>query len=82
MPDHRSCCPTALASGPIVRVDLCPACNVVSLHLGATTLRLDAGALESLWSTLGHALTELHTRDAQSELLEACEAPVRRFQSS
>jgi hypothetical protein len=81
MPDHRNCCPIALSSGPIVRVDLCSACSVVSLHFGPTTLRLDAGALESLWSTLGHALTELHTQDARSELV-AREAPVRRFQSS
>jgi hypothetical protein len=72
----------SLAAGPVARIDLCSACGVVSLHLGPTTMRLDAGALASLWSTLGQALAELHLRDDRGEMPTACETPVRRFQSS
>lgn len=82
MQDHRGCCPVSLASGPIVRVELCPACSVVSLHLGPTTVRLDSGALESLWSTVGQALSELHARDVRTEVMTTRETPVTRFQSS
>ncbi len=51
-----------LVKGPVAEVDHCPDCGVLSIHLGATTLRLDEGAAESLWATLSEALAELHRR--------------------
>ncbi|MCZ7686576.1 MAG: hypothetical protein M5U28_50645 [Sandaracinaceae bacterium] len=38
----------------------CADCGVLSLHVGALTVRLDAAAAEALWATLGTALHELH----------------------
>ena len=57
------CIQTPLAAGPVVRIDKCGACNVVSLHAGAVTLRLDVDALESLHRTIGEALEVLHCSD-------------------
>jgi hypothetical protein len=58
-----SCIQTPLAAGPFVRIDKCGNCDVVSLHAGAVTLRLDASALESLHRTIGEALEVLHCSD-------------------
>lgn len=49
-----------LASSPTASVQRCADCGVLSLHLGALTVRLDAAAAEALWATLGTALHELH----------------------
>jgi len=48
---------TTLAAGPLVRVDRCLDCGTITLHLGAVSLRLDHTASESLWTTLGQALS-------------------------
>ncbi|MRG90881.1 hypothetical protein [Polyangium spumosum] len=48
-----------LSRGPIARVDHCPQCNVISIHLGATSIRLEPAAYEALWGTLSHALRVL-----------------------
>lgn len=49
-----------LARNPVGQVQECTACGVISLHIGAVTLRIDAGGAESLWALLGDALHELH----------------------
>lgn len=49
-----------LAHGPVGSVQHCRDCGVLSLHLGATTIRLDPASAEALWATLGHALHVLH----------------------
>ena len=59
---YKDCLNEVLAAGPIAWVQGCTQCNIVSLHLGATTVRLDPAACESLWATLGEALAVLHER--------------------
>ncbi|HEU4539408.1 MAG TPA: hypothetical protein VFS00_35055, partial [Polyangiaceae bacterium] len=57
---HSPCCRRLpLAHGPVAHLEFCAHCQVVSLHLGALTLRLDPGAGESLHATLGEALRAL-----------------------
>jgi len=51
-----------LATGPICQIERCRDCKCVSIHLGATTVRMEESALASLWATLEEALTTLHTR--------------------
>jgi hypothetical protein len=58
----KDCEHEMLAAGPIAGVHRCTQCGVVSIHLGATTLRLAPAACESLWATLGEALLVLHER--------------------
>lgn len=41
-----------LASGEVCRVERCPDCDVVHLHLGAVSLRLTSAAFESACATL------------------------------
>jgi len=55
-----ACSPKTLAKGEILRVEHCPTCDVLSLHFGPLTLRLDPAACERAWSTLGDALGALH----------------------
>lgn len=70
MPSRTSPCHLhPLAAGPIARIESCASCRVVSIHLGALTVRLDPSACESLWATLSEALGELHR--------EACAEPPR-----
>lgn len=57
---QRPCRPRTLAAGPAGSVQQCPDCGVLSIHLGAVTVRMDAAAGEALWCTLGEALHALH----------------------
>ena len=49
---HRS----RLADGPICSVEEC-SCGVMHLTIGPVTLRLQAEAVESMWVTLGEAIS-------------------------
>jgi hypothetical protein len=71
------CRPHLIASGPIARVESCPTCDIVSIHLGALTVRLDPAACESLWATLSEALTALH-RERCAEAAIAARQPMTR----
>ncbi|MDI1481363.1 hypothetical protein [Polyangium sp. y55x31] len=71
-----SCAPVTLSRGPVARVDHCPQCNVISIHLGATSIRLEPAAYEALWGTLSHALRVLRG------LTEAPEAAPTMWTSS
>jgi len=64
-----------LAKGTTAHVQRCLHCGTLSLHVGPISLRFDPGALESLWSTLGEALLQLHV-DLHAESASA--PPVRR----
>ena len=55
----ETCHPLPLASGPMARVERCPSCGVVTVHLGALSLRLDADALQSVCHTLVDASAAL-----------------------
>lgn len=57
---ERSCRNRVLAHGAGGCIQQCLDCGVISLHLGAVTLRLDAATTGALWATLGEALHELH----------------------
>jgi hypothetical protein len=64
-----------LAKGTSAHVQRCLHCGTLSLHVGPLSLRFDPAALESLWSTLGEALLQLHV-DLNAESAPA--PPVRR----
>lgn len=48
-----------LAKSATTHIQRCLHCNCVAVHVGPVTLRFDPGAVESLWNTLGLALTRL-----------------------
>jgi hypothetical protein len=62
MDRKKPCVHVVLAAGPIAKIEHCAKCDVVSVNLGPTTVRLEPGALESLWSTLGEAIGRLRDR--------------------
>ncbi|MBI2389684.1 MAG: hypothetical protein HYV09_08810 [Deltaproteobacteria bacterium] len=62
MADRKECAHEMLAAGPIAKVRRCRECDVVSIELGPTTVRLEPGAVESLWSTLGRAIEAMRAR--------------------
>jgi hypothetical protein len=55
----EECRMQTLARSATSHVQRCVHCNCVALHVGPVTLRFDTGAAESLWNTLGQALTRL-----------------------
>lgn len=55
-----ACHLVTLARNGVAHVQKCTECGCVSLHLGATTVRLDARALEALATLLGEAAVTLH----------------------
>ena len=62
--DKKTCELETLANGPLARIERCLDCGTISIHLGAHSMRLDRSAAESLWTTLGHALSSLPQRPA------------------
>jgi hypothetical protein len=59
-----------LAKGSTAHVQRCVHCGTLAMHVGPISLRFDAAALESLWSTLGEALLQLHT-EMQADAMPA-----------
>lgn len=57
-----ACRTETLASGSAATIQWCRSCGTVSVHIGATTIRLDPAACESLWATLGEGLVDLQRR--------------------
>jgi hypothetical protein len=55
----EECRMQTLARSAAAHVQRCVHCNCVAVHVGPVTLRFDPGAAESLWCTLGQALTRL-----------------------
>ena len=55
----EECLMQTLARSSSAHVQRCVHCNCVALHVGPVTLRFDTSAAESLWNTLGQALTRL-----------------------
>jgi hypothetical protein len=54
-----------LAEGPVCSVDRC-SCGILHFNVGPLTLRLEAEAVESMWSVLGEALHRLAALEARS----------------
>ncbi|WP_394826209.1 hypothetical protein [Pendulispora albinea] len=66
-----------LAEGPICMVEEC-SCGVMHLTIGPVTLRLQSEAVESMWVTLGEAISRHAARERERGLhlhLGASEAP-------
>lgn len=63
---HAPCSHRTLARNPAGQIQQCSACGVVSLHVGAATLRVDPATAEALWALLGEALHELHAAQPSS----------------
>lgn len=57
-----TCHHVTLARNGIAHVQQCTECECVSIHLGPTTVRIDAMALEALWAVLGEAAATLHAQ--------------------
>jgi hypothetical protein len=55
----EECRMETLARSATAHVQRCAHCNCIAIHIGPMTLRFDASAAESLWNTLGQALTRL-----------------------
>lgn len=71
----KTCSFERLATGPVAKVDRCRDCGCLSVHMGATTFRMDAGAMSALAATLGEALTAMEV--GLSELPETDWFPGR-----
>jgi len=59
-----------LARSGTAHIQRCVHCNCIALHVGPVTLRFDDSAAESLWNTLGQALTRLE-RELSGEATHA-----------
>jgi hypothetical protein len=68
MKPRLGCAPQVLAGGQVLRVEYCLCCDVLSLHFGPMTLRLEPSATESAWNTLADALSALHRLRHGTEL--------------
>lgn len=66
------CHHVSLASSAVGKIEYCPSCQIMSLHLGAVTLRLEPAASADLRQLIGEALLALR-QDLGAEL-----APVDR----
>lgn len=53
------CHHVSLATSAAGRIDYCPACRVMSLHLGAVTIRVEPAVGEDIRKLLGEALSAL-----------------------
>lgn len=69
----------ALSQGLVAQLDWCPDCDVVHLHVGAVTLRLQPSVLHDLRDTLSRAVTTLEVvRTAQNPSRTAVVPAARR----
>ena len=59
---RSTCRQITLAKNGVAHVECCTECDCISLHIGSTTLRVDANGLEALWALLGEAASSLHAR--------------------
>lgn len=64
-----ACHQITLAKNGIAHVQRCTQCECISLHIGATTLRVDPQALEALWGVLGDAAGALHAQKSASRTI-------------
>lgn len=49
-----------LAKNGMGKMDYCGACGVVTLHVGAVSLRFDPESAETVWALLSDGLSALH----------------------
>jgi len=56
-----------LAQGLVAELDWCPGCDIVHLHVGAITLRLQPAVLHDLRDTLSRAVSALDNQRVSQE---------------
>lgn len=59
MKNVEQCRLETLASSGMGRVDHCPHCGCISLHMGPLTVRMEASGVEALRQLLGAAAVQL-----------------------
>ncbi len=62
------CFHAPLAKNGMGKMDYCSACRVVTLHIGAISLRLDPESAEAVWALLSDGLTALHEEMATASV--------------
>lgn len=72
----EACRLSTIATGSVCQVQRCQHCASLSLVVGPITLRFDPAALESVWNTLGEALTALR-REVPDEKILLAKTPTR-----
>ena len=58
------CFHAPLAKNGLGKMDYCSACGVVTLHIGAISMRFDPESVETVWALLSEGLTELRAKMA------------------
>jgi hypothetical protein len=61
------CFHALLAKNSLGKLDYCASCGVVTLHIGALSMRFDPESVETLWALLGDGLMTLHAEIAKGE---------------
>ncbi|HET9957238.1 MAG TPA: hypothetical protein VFQ61_22225 [Polyangiaceae bacterium] len=64
----NSCHHITIAKNGVASVQRCTQCDCISIHLGPTTVRIDAQTLEALWSVLGEATAQLRAEHRPTQL--------------
>lgn len=54
------CFHALLAKNSLGKLDYCASCGVVTLHIGALSMRFDPESVETLWALLADGLMTLH----------------------
>lgn len=57
--NRRRCFHAPLAKNGVGKMDYCAACGVVTIHLGAISMRFDPESAESVWALLSQGLGAL-----------------------
>jgi hypothetical protein len=71
----NQCGPEVLSRGDMAKVEHCPCCNVISVHIGAFTFRVDGAAFEDICETLLRARAALRVRSGTVRALRINPAP-------
>ena len=57
---RSTCRHIPLARNAMGKIDYCEACGVLTLHIGAISMRFDPESAESVWALLSQGLSGLH----------------------
>jgi hypothetical protein len=57
--NRKRCFHAPLAKNGVGKMDYCASCGVVTLHLGAISMRFDPESAESVWALLSQGLSAL-----------------------
>jgi hypothetical protein len=62
------CFHAPLAKNSLGKMDYCASCGVVTLHVGAISLRFDPESAEALWALLADGLAALREKMASERM--------------